>query len=228
MKMQNTIYPSLDTPAVLIDLDKLESNIREMTQTAMQAEVKLRPHVKIHQCPEIAKMQIHAGACGVEVGNVEQAAVMANGGIEDIVIAHPFMGENKFEKLKDLLSKPGLSLSIVVDMVEQAQVLSCIGRELNKKIPVLIKIDTGINRYGILPGEPALGLASELSRDPGIDIIGIYGHESGATPTQEGVDKMAFQVAKVMCETARMFRERGFLSRRYLSVHLPHFVPPVA
>lgn len=209
MKMQNTIYPSLDTPAVLIDLDKLESNIQEMTQTAMQADVKLRPHVKVHQCPEIAKMQIHAGACGVEVGNVEQAAVMANDGIEDIVIAHPFIGEKKLEKLKELLRKPGLSLSVVVDMVEQAKALSQVSRELNKKIPVLIKIDTGINRYGILPGEPALNLASELSRDSGIAIMGIYAHESGATPTQEGVDKIAFQVANVMCETARIFREKG-------------------
>jgi D-serine deaminase-like pyridoxal phosphate-dependent protein len=156
----------------------IESNIREMTETAMQAEAKLWPHVKIYQCPGIAKMQINAGACGVEVGNVEQAAVMANDGIDNIVIAHPFMGEKKIEKLKELLSKPGLSLKIVVDMVEQVQVLSQVGRELNKKIPVLVKIDTGINRYGVLPGEPALNLASELSRNFSIELAAIYAHQS--------------------------------------------------
>jgi len=84
---QNILFPSLDTPAVLIDMDKLETNIKEMTQLAAEAGVKLRPHVKAHQCPEIAKMQIEAGACGVEVGLIDQAEIMAEGGdLSPIVI----------------------------------------------------------------------------------------------------------------------------------------------
>ncbi len=66
MSPKKVPYPSLDTPAVLIDLYKLEENIKEIADAAREAGVKLRPHVKIHQCPEIAHMQIRAGATGVE------------------------------------------------------------------------------------------------------------------------------------------------------------------
>jgi D-serine deaminase-like pyridoxal phosphate-dependent protein len=209
LKTPENIYSMLDTPAVIIDMDKLELNIQEMTHTAKEAKLKLRPHVKIHQCPEITKMQIDAGACGIEVGNIEQATVMANEGISDIVIAHPFWGVNKLEKLKVLLNKTGLKLSIVIDMFEQALALSHIGQELNIRIPVLMKIDTGINRFGVPPGEPALNMALDLLNLDGSEFTGIYAHESGAIPTQEGVDRMAFQVATVMCETANIFREKG-------------------
>ena len=207
----NVPYPSLDTPAVLIDMEKLEANIKEIAQAAAEAGVKLRPHVKVHQCPEIAKMQLAAGgACGVEVGLIDQAEVMAEAGINDIIIAHPFYGERKFEKVKKLITKPGLKLSIVIDMLEQAEALSQVGQAVGKKIPVLMKIDTGIKRYGVLPGTPVLNLAKQLRQLSGIEFIGIYAHESGAVPTDEGVAKMALEVGSIMSETAQMLCREGF------------------
>ena len=95
MVKQNVPFPSLDTPAVLVDMDKLEANIREMSQLAAEAGVRLRPHVKVHESAEIAKMQIEAGACGIEVGSVDQAASMAEEGLENILVAHPFYGPHK-------------------------------------------------------------------------------------------------------------------------------------
>ena len=80
MSEQEVRYSYLDTPAVLVDMDKLEANIGEMAQAVAEAGVELRPHVKVHQCPAIAKMQIEAGARGVEVGTVDQAEVMAEAG----------------------------------------------------------------------------------------------------------------------------------------------------
>ena len=74
---QRVLYSSLDTPAVLIDLDKLEANIRTMSQLVADAGVQLRVHVKSHECASIAKMQIESGACGVEVGPVSQAEALA-------------------------------------------------------------------------------------------------------------------------------------------------------
>ena len=100
MKEQKIAYPSLETPAVLINMEQLEANIKEMTELTAGAGVKLRPHIKVHQCADIAKMQLEAGACGVEVGNVAQAEAMTDEGIDDMVIAHAFYGEHKFEALK--------------------------------------------------------------------------------------------------------------------------------
>jgi len=208
----NTPYPTIDTPAALIDMDILEENINDMARAAAEAGVKLRPHVKVHQCPEIAEMQLKAGASGVEVGLIDQAMVMAEAGIKDIIVAHPFYGERKFEKVKKLITRPGLKLAIVVDMLEQAKELSRIGREVGKRIPVHIKIDTGIKRYGVLPGTPTLELARKLSKLPGIEIAGIYAHESSAqtVPTEEGVSKVALEVGAVMCEMAHLLRKEGF------------------
>ena len=163
-------YPSLDTPCVLLDMDKLEANIREMSQLAAEAGVRLRPHVKVHQCALIAKMQMEAGACGIEVGTVAQAEAMVEEGIDDIITAHPtFYGVHKSAILKKLLDKPGIKIAVVVDMVEQAEDIAQLGREVGRKVPLLLKIETnrvarGGARFGVFPGEPALQLAKRLSQ----------------------------------------------------------------
>jgi len=211
MKQKGISFPSLDTPAVLVDMNKLEANIREMSRLVAEAEVRLRPHVKVHECAEIAKMQIEAGACGIEVGPAAQAEAMAEEGFSDIIIAHPgFYGGTKGETLKRLLNKPGLKVSIVVDMLEQAEGISLVAQAVGKKVPVLIKIDLGISsRYGVLPGEPVLKLAKKLCHLPGIEFIGIYAHELGGKPSQEGQDKVAFEAATIMTENAKMLRRNG-------------------
>lgn len=204
-------YPSLDTPAVLIDLNTLEANISEMSQLATEARVGLRPHIKIHENASIAKMQIERGACGVEVGVVEQAEAMAEQGIEDIIIAHPnFYGGPKGKILKKLLSKPQLKLAQVVDMLEQAEIISQLAQAVGKKARVLIKIDLGRGpRFGVLPGAPVLNLAKQLHQLPGIDLIGIYGHEMGVKPTPEGKDEVALEAATIMTESARLLKKEG-------------------
>lgn len=210
MAKQSILFPSLDTPAVLVDLDKLEINIREMSRVTAEAGVKLRPHIKVHESAEIAKMQIAAGACGIEVGSVDQAASMAEEGLEDILVAHPFYGSHKFETFKGLLEKPNLKIAAVVDMVEHAEGLSQIGQAVGRKVPVLIKIATpGNPRFGLISGEAVLGMAKKLCRLPGIGFAGIYGHEMGAKPTAEGVDESAFTAATIMTDIAKMLKKEG-------------------
>jgi len=210
MVNQNTAYPSLDTPAVLLDLDKLEANIKEIIQLATEAGVRLRPHTKVHQSVAVAKKQIEAGAIGIEVGAIDQAEPMADGGINDILIAHPFYGEHKLATFKRLLARPDLKLTVMVDMIEQAEGISQVAQAMGRTVPVLMKLETGGYRYGVLPGEPALNLARKLRELPGLELTGVYAHESGAEPTEEGVAKVAFEVASQMCEMARMLKKEGF------------------
>jgi len=208
-------YPSLDTPCVLLDMDKLEANIKEMSQLATEAGVRLRVHVKVHECADIAKMQLQDGAYGIEVGPVGQAEAMAEEGIDDIIIAHPnFYGVHKVATLKKLLSKPTLKVTVVVDMFEQAEGISQTGQEVGRKVPVLLKIETnriadGGTRFGVLPGEPALQLARKLSQLKGIEFTGIYAHEIGGGGTREGVERVAFETAEIMSEMAKMMRREG-------------------
>ena len=214
MTKQEVPYSSLDTPAVLVNMDKLEANIREMSQLAAEAGVRLRPHIKVHESALIAKMQIEAGACGVEVGTMAQAEAMAEAGLDDIIVAHPVYGHHKLEILKRLLNKPGLKIAVVLDMIEQAEGVSQVGQAIGRKVPVLLKLDTnsalgGFPRFGVAPGEPALNMAKKLCRLPGIEFIGLYGHAIVGDKTPEGVDKMTFGTASLMTETAKMLRKEG-------------------
>ena len=200
---------ALATPAVAVYMDVLEANIAEMSRLAAEAGVKLRPHTKIHECPDIAKLQIAGGACGIEVGTVERAVCMAAAGIDDILIAHPFYGDQRLEILRRLMEKPGLQLTVMVDMLEQAGPISQMGEAIGKTIPVLLKINTGGDRFGVRPGEPAVHLAERLCRLPGISFEGIYAHESGGKPTKESQDHLAFEVATMTAETARLLTKAG-------------------
>ena len=208
---QKVLYSSLDTPAVLIDLDKLEANIREMSQLVADAGVQLRVHVKSHECASIAKMQIESGACGIEVGPVSQAEALAEEGINNIIIAHPgYYGAHKLETLKRLLKKPQTKISVVVDMIEQAMGVSQAGRAVGCKVPILIKVDLGSSsRYGLPPGKPTLDFANKLRCLPNIELKGIYSHEMVEERTVGAIDKLAFEAASMMAETAKMLRKEG-------------------
>lgn len=208
---QKMPYPSLNTPAVLVDLNTLEVNIIWISRLAREAGLKLRPHVKIHENASVAKRQIAAGACGVEVGVVEQAEAMSEQGINDIIIAHPaYYGGAKGEILAKLLKNPGLKLAMVIDMLEQAEVISKLARAAGQRARLLIKIDLGRgSRFGVSPGRPVLDLAKRLDKLAGIEFIGIYAHEMGIKPTSEAKDEVALEAAEVMVANAGMLKKAG-------------------
>ncbi len=204
-------YASLDTPAVLVDLDKLGNNIKKMAMLAAKAGVKLRPHTKTHLSPYIAKLQVKAGAIGICVAKIGEAQAMADEGLDDITVVHPFYSDHKFKALNELLAqKPNLKLSLVVDMLEQAQEISKVGTALGKKIPVLLKIYTGGGRFGVLPGEEALTMAKSIAHLPGIDFAGIKAHENtrGAS-TSDANERVACETAEIVAGVAKMLKKAG-------------------
>ena len=217
MKEPDSPYPSLDTPAVLLDLDKLEANIREMSQLAGEAGLRLRPHVKMHESAFIAKLQMAAGACGIEVGPIDQAEAFVDEGLNDVLIAHPFYGSHKFEKLRRLLNKETATITVVVDMLEQAEGISAVGRAVGRRVPVYLKIETGGNRYGVLPGQKARRIAKKLSDLPGIELTGVYAHETIDEPTDEVIERSAFVTASTVSDVASALRKEG-ISIRHVAV----------
>ena len=97
----------IETPALVVDLDKMENNLRKMKQIARKKKVKLRPHVKAHKSPYIALKQIALGADGITVATLGEAEVMRRHGITDILIAYPIVGRNKLARLKRLGRRGG-------------------------------------------------------------------------------------------------------------------------
>jgi D-serine deaminase-like pyridoxal phosphate-dependent protein len=199
-----------DTPEVVIDLDVVRSNVARIAALAAEAGVSVRPHIKTHKLPEIARLQVEAGAVGVQVAKLGEAEVMADGGLEDILVGYPIVGERKLERLCDLAER--VSLSTTVDSLEVADGLAHAARARGLTIPVLLELDTGMHRLGVPPGRPAVALASKLAELEGLELRGVFTHEGhvytqGRDPAER--ERMTRESCALAVETAEAIRDQG-------------------
>ena len=194
----------LDTPALLIDLDRLEANIGRTQAFAAARGWKLRPHTKTHKIPPIAHRQLTAGAAGITVAKTGEAEVMAAAGITDIFIANQVVGPLKLRRLAALARE--IRLAVGVDHPVQARALSEAFRHESQPLAVLIEVDTGAQRAGVPPGEPARQLAGEIAALPGLELRGIYTHEGQdyAAATLDELSEIAHSAQTAMVETAAL------------------------
>src|SRR5581483_12528287 len=102
----------LDTPAVLIDLDRMEQNMRRLKAYCQRARLQLRPHTKTHKIPELAKRQIAAGAHGITVAKIGEARVMVEAGLKDLLVAYPIVSEPKADQLARLAEIARIAVSL--------------------------------------------------------------------------------------------------------------------
>ena len=197
-----TTFQELDTPSLLFDLDVMEANIAEMAKVASDAGVRLRPHTKTHKCPEIAQLQIGAGASGITVAKLGEAEVMVDAGQTDVLVAFPIWGESKLERLRALCERASVRVSL--DSVEVAEGLGGVGTELGLDLPVLVEVDTGLHRMGRPPLGPTVDLALAIARVPGVEVIGLLTHAGHAyrSTTPEELRRAAEHEALDLVETA--------------------------
>ncbi len=207
----------IDTPAVLISLERMQANIQHMQAEMDALGVKLRPHVKTHKIPAIAHMQIEAGAVGITVAKLGEAEVMAEAGIDDIFVAYEIVGERKLERLLAVAAKA--RISVAVDSLDVALPLSQAFENRGSSCEVLIEVDTGLGRCGVPPGEPLCELAAQIAPLPGLKLIGIFTHEGflHRARSLEELKERAAQVGETMVEAARALRE-GYFDIEVVSV----------
>jgi len=195
----------LDTPALLVDLDRLESNLDHMAQLARSADLKLRPHTKTHKTIEITRMQLDRGAAGITVAKIGEAEVLADAGFEDIFIAHQLVGPSKIERLVDLARRA--KVSVGVDSTDVASPLSMAFAQHGMRLPVLIEIDVGLHRCGVAPDE-AVDLARHVNTLPGVSLVGIFtyaGHAYDARSENEVAGIAAYE-CRIMGDLANRIR----------------------
>jgi D-serine deaminase-like pyridoxal phosphate-dependent protein len=199
----------LETPALLVDLDALEANLAEMAAVAARAGVRLRPHTKTHKSPEIARMQLQAGAAGITCAKLGEAEVMADAGLDDLLIAYPLVGEHKLRRLRDLLGRARVRASL--DSVEVAEGLGRVGRELGRDVEVLVEVDTGLHRLGRPPGRPTAELVGRVAEVPGVEVVGLLTHAGHAyrARTPEELRRLAEREVLDLVETAALCRREG-------------------
>jgi len=199
-----------DTPDVVLDLDTVRANIARIASLAREAGVTVRPHTKTHKLPQIARIQLEAGAAGVQVAKLGEAEVMAGAGIEDILVGYPLVGKRKLDRLADLAGR--VSVSVTVDSEVVALGISRMAAARGLTIPVLLELDSGMHRLGVPPGPDAVELAERVAALDGIELIGVFTHE-GHVYTQ-AVDaaeqeRMTLEACAAAVETAEQIRSRG-------------------
>jgi D-serine deaminase-like pyridoxal phosphate-dependent protein len=159
------------TPALVVDLDRLEANLARWQDHCDRAGLANRPHVKTHKCVEIARWQVALGARGITCQTLHEAEVMVDAGIDDLLVPYNVVGEPKLERLASLLGRAHLRVS--VDDASLLADLSGAAGRAGRELGVLVDCDTGLGRTGVgSPGEAA-GLADEIARTPGLRFDGL-------------------------------------------------------
>lgn len=162
------------TPALLVDLDKLDHNIKKMADFFRDKSANVRPMWKTPKTVEIAIKQVVAGAVGITCAKVSEAEILAGAGIEDILIANQVIGKVKIEKLMELNKRA--DVKVAVDDVAQVRSLSEAAQSTGVEVGVVLEVFVGMPRCGIAP-EDALALAKEVDNAPGLKFRGVMGYE---------------------------------------------------
>ena len=198
----------LPTPSVLVDLDVLEKNVRAMQDRARSAGVKLRPHAKTHKSPEVARLQLSAGASGLTLAKTSEAEVFAALGFDDVFLGYPVFGADKARRLLVLADK--VRLAVGVDSLEGARSLASVFHAAGRRLPVRLKIDCGYHRVGV-PPETAVETARRIADVPGLEFAGVFTHggQGYAGRTPEEVAEAGHLEGRVVAETADAIRAAG-------------------
>jgi D-serine deaminase-like pyridoxal phosphate-dependent protein len=207
--MMDSGLPSVDTPALLIDLDIVDRNLEQMQQKANNYGVALRPHIKTHKIPELAQLQMQLGARGITAAKVSEAEVMAAAGITNIFVANQIVTIDKLNRLAALSKK--VRISIGLDSVAAARTLSDVFAASGLTIEYLIEINSGLDRCGVSPGKEAVELFQNVDTLPSLRFKGIFTHAGqvyGADSLSEVKEVSRFE-SKIMAETAQAFAELG-------------------
>ena len=179
---------AIDTPALLLDHDMLTRNIAAMATFAAGGPAKLRPHAKTHKCVEIARLQLQAGAVGITCAKVGEAEALADGGIEDVLIANQVIGPIKIDRLVALAKR--CRVTVAVDDPGNVGELSAAAAAAGVTVRCYVEVDVGMGRCGVADGAAALELARLVDTAPGLVFAGLQtyeGHLQNVVPFEERV-----------------------------------------
>jgi D-serine deaminase-like pyridoxal phosphate-dependent protein len=199
----------VDTPAILVDLDIVDSNIARMAAFARRSGVALRPHIKTHKSLAMARRQLEAGAAGVCCATASEAEVLITGGIRDVLLAYPLVGARKFGRIAPLLH--GGELTLVTDSKSVTADYRQFAQNIGRPISVIVEVDSGMHRVGIDPRN-VVEMAKDVSRGNDLAFRGIMTHagHSHDAKDQLGVEAVARQEAAVMGAAREELEAAGF------------------
>jgi D-serine deaminase-like pyridoxal phosphate-dependent protein len=194
---------TIDTPALVLDLDAFERNLKRMADALRGSQVRLRAHAKCHKTPEIALRQVALGAAGICCQKVSEAAVFVQAGIGDVLVTNQIMGEAKLRRLAPLARQA--RIGVLVDHPQQVQALAAAARAHDVTLDVYVEVNVGANRCGVAPGDEAARLARQIADNAGLRFAGLQCYHGPAQHLRVPAQRAA-AIAQAT-EAARMARQ---------------------
>jgi len=168
----------IDTPALLIDLDAFEQNLKTMADAVARTSVRLRPHAKTHKSPIIALRQMALGAVGVCCQKVSEAEAMVYGGVPDVLVSNEIVGRVKLARLAALARQA--RVAVCADHPRHVDDLDEVASWFGVRLAVLVEVNVGSDRCGVEPGEPSLLLAQRISKSRSLRFAGLQAYYGSA------------------------------------------------
>jgi D-serine deaminase-like pyridoxal phosphate-dependent protein len=175
MSLLGQTLDALDSPQLLLDLDVIDANLRRMFGAGKERGVNVRTHFKSLKCGGLAKYIQGRGGATFLCAKLNEAEVLADAGIKDILIANQIVGPQKMARLAQLARR--VQLRVCVDHAENIDQLSRAMQAAGATLGVLVEVDIGMARCGVLPGEAAIPLAQKISKSPGLRFDGLQGYD---------------------------------------------------
>ncbi len=199
----------LDTPSLWVDLDKMENNIATLAARFKEAGVNWRPHTKGIKVPAIAHKAIAAGAMGVTCAKLGEAEIMVAAGIKDILVANQVVGPRKITRLINLVRQADVKVA-----VESEANIAEIGRmasERGLEVGVLVELNNGMERAGVLPGAPTLEMSKIAHQTPGVRYQGVMAWEGHTSVIEDREEKRQVieEVVGLLVDSAEQCRAAG-------------------
>lgn len=201
--MQTSKFDLL-TPALLVDLDRFESNIRKMQTTVSLAGKQLRPHAKAHKCVPIARRQLQAGAVGVCVATISEMDWMTAAGI-GVLLTTPVASRMKTDQIA-AAAKSGADIRAVVDHPDQAMMYQDSAARAGTSLQILIDLDIGDHRTGMPCDERAIALAHQIAASPNLKLIGVQAYSVSGSHT-EGADERRSHSKRAIAQAVSVQKE---------------------
>jgi D-serine deaminase-like pyridoxal phosphate-dependent protein len=171
------------TPALILDLGIARRNIEKMARLLQGMPAKIRPHIKVHKSPDLARMQVAAGAIGISTATVWEAIVMVRTGLDSIFIVNTVAGREKLAAIAGIAREA--EVMVAVDDAENAAEVAQAARTAGSTVGVLIEVDTGMDRAGVDTEAQAVELARRLVEMRGVRLLGVTGYEGHCSLTPE-------------------------------------------
>jgi D-serine deaminase-like pyridoxal phosphate-dependent protein len=200
---------ALDTPQLLIDLDVVDANLRRLFAAARERGVDVRTHFKSLKCGGLARYITRQGGGAFLCAKLNEAEVLADAGVTDILIANQVVGPAKMPRLAELARR--VALRVCVDDAGNVADLGRAVRQAGITLGVLVEVDIGMARCGVEPGEPVLRLARVVRDQPGLRFDGLQGYDGHLQMVPDAADRRArcLQGLQQLVATRRLIERAG-------------------